>query len=131
VVCLSVCLFMTIVSPAKTAEPIEMSFGVWTRWAKEACVSWGGTGAHWRYLANTIESSMCDGDAGILSHCFDHLLNVVHCLPPSPQTKGREAARCALRLNRPLLRDTGCNLCVCSSERCDHGSVDLHCQPAD
>jgi len=30
VVCLSVCL-VTNVSPAKTAEPIEMSFGIWTR----------------------------------------------------------------------------------------------------
>jgi len=30
VVCLSVCLSVTIVSPAKMAEPIEMLFGVWT-----------------------------------------------------------------------------------------------------
>ena len=30
-VCLSVCLSVTIVSPAKTAEPIEMPFGFWTR----------------------------------------------------------------------------------------------------
>ena len=28
---LSVCLSVTLVSPAKTAEPIEMSFGLWTR----------------------------------------------------------------------------------------------------
>jgi len=27
----SVCLSVTIVSPAKTAEPIEMLFGMWTR----------------------------------------------------------------------------------------------------
>jgi len=26
----SVCLSVTIVSPAKTAEPIEMPFGLWT-----------------------------------------------------------------------------------------------------
>ena len=28
---LFVCLSVTIVSPAKTAEAIEMSFGIWTR----------------------------------------------------------------------------------------------------
>ena len=28
----SVCLLGTTVSPAKTAEPIEMPFGMWTRW---------------------------------------------------------------------------------------------------
>ena len=28
--CLSVCLSVTIVSPAKPAEPIEMLFGLWT-----------------------------------------------------------------------------------------------------
>ena len=31
VVCRSVCLFVTLESPAKTAEPIEMSFGLWAR----------------------------------------------------------------------------------------------------
>ena len=30
-VCLSVGLYVTIVSPAITAEPIEMPFGMWTR----------------------------------------------------------------------------------------------------
>jgi len=30
VVCLSVCLSVTLVSPAKTAEPIEMPFGLRT-----------------------------------------------------------------------------------------------------
>jgi len=29
--CLSVCLSVTLVSPAKTAEPIEMPFGLWTQ----------------------------------------------------------------------------------------------------
>ena len=28
---LSVCLSVAIISPAKTAEPIEMPFGLWTR----------------------------------------------------------------------------------------------------
>jgi len=32
-VCLSVCLSVTVVSPANTAEePIEMPFGVWVLW---------------------------------------------------------------------------------------------------
>jgi len=30
-VCLSLCLSVTLVSPAKAAEPIEMPFGIWTR----------------------------------------------------------------------------------------------------
>jgi len=30
-VCLSVCLSVTTVSPAKAAEPIEMPFRIWTR----------------------------------------------------------------------------------------------------
>jgi len=30
---MSVCLLVTFVRPAKTAEPIEMSFGYITRWA--------------------------------------------------------------------------------------------------
>ena len=32
--CLSVCLLDTTVSPAKTDEPIEMLFGLWTRVSK-------------------------------------------------------------------------------------------------
>jgi len=31
-VCVPVCLSVTIMSPAKTAEPIEMPFGLWTRY---------------------------------------------------------------------------------------------------
>jgi len=30
-VCLPVCLQVTVVSPAKTDEPIEMPFGLWSR----------------------------------------------------------------------------------------------------
>jgi len=37
-----VCRSVTLVSPAKTAEPIDMSFGLWTRMGpKESCVRWG------------------------------------------------------------------------------------------
>ena len=60
--------------PAKMAEPIKMPFGIWTRVSPaqgSICISWD---AHWRNLANTIEPSMCSGDAAFLSIYFDHLL---------------------------------------------------------
>jgi len=38
---------------------------------KETCVRWG---TYWRNLANTIELSMCGGDAAFLSNYVDHLL---------------------------------------------------------
>jgi len=39
---LSICLSVTIVSPAETTEPIEMPFGMWTRVdpSKEARIRW-------------------------------------------------------------------------------------------
>jgi len=43
------------------AEPIEMPFGIWTRVGPRKRLL--GMGAHWRHLANTIEPSMCGGDA--------------------------------------------------------------------
>jgi len=43
-------------------------------WPKEACIT---LGAHWRNLANTIESSMCGGYAAFLSNYFDHLLKLL------------------------------------------------------
>jgi len=42
-VCLSVGRPITIVSPAKTAEPIEMSFGKWTRVGPMNYVLYGGS----------------------------------------------------------------------------------------
>jgi len=64
-VCLSVCLSVTIVSPAKTAEPIEMLCGLWTMGRpKEACILDGS--AHWRNLANTNKPPICGGDAAFL-----------------------------------------------------------------
>jgi len=50
------------VNCAKTAEPFEMPFGLWTRMGltKEGCIMWG---AYWRHLANTVEPSICCGDA--------------------------------------------------------------------
>jgi len=41
VVCLSVCQSVTVVSPAKMAEPMELPFGLRTWVPKEACVRWG------------------------------------------------------------------------------------------
>jgi len=59
-------------SPATTTEPIEMSFGMWTRVGPKKHVSdWS---ANWRQVANTIEPVMCDGYAAFLSNYFDHLL---------------------------------------------------------
>jgi len=42
---------------------------------KEACVY--RLGAHWRHLTNTIEPSVCGGDAAFLWNYFDHVLLVV------------------------------------------------------
>jgi len=63
VVCLSVSLSVTIVRPAKTAEPLEMLFGIWTRVGPWKRVLDGG--ADWRNLVNTIEPSVCVGDAAL------------------------------------------------------------------
>ena len=50
---------VTIVSPAKTAKPIHMPFGLWTQIGQRKhvlhCVE------HWRNLVNTIEPSVCGG----------------------------------------------------------------------
>jgi len=47
-----------------------MPFGMWTRaGTKEKCITWG---AHWRYLENTTEPSMCGGYAAFLSNNSDH-----------------------------------------------------------
>ena len=51
-------------SCTKTAEPIEVPFGVWTRVGPRKRVLNGD--AHWSHLANTIEASMYGGDAAFL-----------------------------------------------------------------
>jgi len=58
VVCRSVCLsrWWTL---QKTAEPIEMPFGIWTRVGPRRHVL---EGVYWRHLANTIERPICGGD---------------------------------------------------------------------
>jgi len=57
-VCLLVCHER---EPCKTVETIELPFGmcVLVRQMKQRWV------AHWRNLANTIELSMCGGDAAL------------------------------------------------------------------
>ena len=56
---------------AKTAELIEMLFGMWTRVGPGKDIL--DESAHWRHLANAIEPSMCGGDAVFLSNYFDYL----------------------------------------------------------
>ena len=51
---------VTVVSPGKTAEPTEMSFGWRTQVGPRKLVL---DGVHWRHLANTTELSMCGGNA--------------------------------------------------------------------
>jgi len=51
----------------KTVEPIKMLFGMWTWVGPRKHVLDGGT--HWRHLANTIEPSLCSGDAALCQIC--------------------------------------------------------------
>ena len=60
-------------SPVKTAEPIKMSFGTWTRVGPRKHVL--DRGAHWRNLANTIQPSLCSRVVAFLSNYFDHLFS--------------------------------------------------------
>ena len=58
----------------KTAEPIEMPFGIWTREGpKRACITWG---AHWRHLENTHWIVHVRQQCGLMSNYFDHLLEL-------------------------------------------------------
>jgi len=59
------------VSPAKTAEPIEVSFGTGTR------VGPGKHALDGVHTGATTEPSMCGGDAAFLSNYFDHLFLVL------------------------------------------------------
>jgi len=62
--CLSVGLSVMTVSTVKTAELIEMPFGMWTRVGPRKHVLDGG--AHCIYLAYTIGPSACGNDATFL-----------------------------------------------------------------
>jgi len=63
---------------AKTAEPIEMPFGVWTPVGPRKHVLDGG--AHWYNLENMIEPSTCGGTLPfhqiILTTCCCHSSHV-------------------------------------------------------
>jgi len=70
------------VSCVKTAEPIDLPFGLRTRVGRRkhkinrirhVAPIWPHGRAHWRRMANTIQSSVCGGDAA-LSNYFDRLL---------------------------------------------------------
>jgi len=52
---------MLCVNPAKTAEPIELPFGIWTPAGPRKHVL--GEDAYWRHMTNTVEPFMCGGDA--------------------------------------------------------------------
>jgi len=67
----SVCQSVMIVSPARTAEPIEMLFWLWTWLGPRKHVLDGS--ARWHHLVNMIEPSMY-GSKAALCHIFDHLL---------------------------------------------------------
>jgi len=71
VVCPSVGRSVTIMSCAKTAEPIEMPFGIWTRVGPVKHALCGVHSAHWRNLTNTVHVRR---QFGLLSNYFDHLL---------------------------------------------------------
>ena len=64
---LSVCLLVTTVSHAKTAEPIEIPFKVQTR------VCPRNHALHGVHLANTIKRSVVGGDACCCYHYFSNL----------------------------------------------------------
>jgi len=63
-----------IVSCAKTAELIEMPFGMWSLVGARKYVLDVAGGTRWHYLVNIIEPSMCGGDAALcqttLTTCY-------------------------------------------------------------
>jgi len=61
---------------AKMAEPIEIPFGIWTRVDPRKHTL--GRAAHWRHLANTIEPSMCGGDAACCQITLSTCCVVLH-----------------------------------------------------
>jgi len=87
---LSVGLSVTIVSPAKFAELIDMLFGMWTRVGDPRNHVSDGS-AHWRNLANTIEPSMSGGDAALgqitLTTCYYIIIVVVIIIIMSSDTQ--------------------------------------------
>jgi len=66
VVCCSVSLSLTTISPAKMAEPIEISFGLWTRvGARNYVLDVGSLSTH-------EKGHLQGGDIGIFPHAAEH-----------------------------------------------------------
>ena len=63
-------------SCAKTAEPIEMQFRMWTQVGSDKHIL--DAGAYWRNLGITNEPSVCGGYAAFLSNYFENLLSLGH-----------------------------------------------------
>jgi len=67
----SLCLFITAISLARTTEPIEMPFGLWSRVGPRKHVVHGG--AHCRHLVNMIQPSTFVGNAAFCQISFNTL----------------------------------------------------------
>jgi len=103
VVCLSVGLSVTVMSgmsPAKTAEPMEMQFGLWTRMGSRNHVLHEGPDPPWeeailrtegRPIAKYMNTVYVRRRCGLLSNYFDQLLLVGHA---------EALARCGLLLQK-------------------------------
>ena len=59
---LSVCLLATTASFSKTTEPIDMTFGMWTRGAKQPCTDVLGGGAAWISREGTLYGGLARPD---------------------------------------------------------------------
>jgi len=66
------------------AEPIDLLFGLWTRVGRkkhkfnhirQAAPMCPHGRTHWRHLANTIELSVCGGDAVLRLSSLDFVIN--------------------------------------------------------
>jgi len=92
-VCLSDYLSVTIVSSAKTAETMEMPFGLWTRVGQNRS-------EHCRNPTNTIEPSMCAGDVALYVRllwpfaliCCEHNKCTRNPYRPCPVTQANSAS---------------------------------------
>jgi len=90
-----VCRSVTLMSPAKTAELIKMPFELRNCVGRRNHVLDGGSDppcegvilrphgkAHWRHLANTIELSVCGGNAALcqitLTACYHYYRHYPH-----------------------------------------------------
>jgi len=76
-------------SCANMVEPIDSPFGLWTRVGgrkhklnriRHVSTKWPQGMAHWRHLANTIESSLCGGDVALCQLLWPLVLTDLHCL---------------------------------------------------